>query len=214
MRSWPVVILGALLLTSSGAATAGVIHGRLLPGKQAESSSGAQWGLTDAVVYVESIPDPVERKLARHGFWIFGSAAPRLWHVVLQNRRFDPQVLAATVGDRLGFCNLDGVYHHAFSVSAARSFDFGKRLPGQCDTLTLGHAGVVNLHCEIHPDMAGYVVVTPNHAFTLADADGRFRLPSLPAGTYTVRVFHPRWGQIRRAVEVARRGDADLELKF
>ena len=214
MRSWAAITLAALLLASPGAATAGVIHGHLLPGKEAGSSKGIRWGITDAVIYVEEVPEAVERKLARRGFWIFGSSRPRLWNIVLQQRRFDPQVLAAAVGDQLGFSNLDRVYHHAFSVSAARSFDLGKRLPGQCDTLTLERPGVVNLHCEIHPDMAGYVVVTPNHAFTLPDADGLFRLPPLPAGTYAVRVFHPRWGQIRRSVEVARRGDVELNLNF
>lgn len=213
MRSWAAVTLAALLIVSPGASYAGSIRGHLLPGKQAPFK-GIGWGLTDAVIYLEQIPEPVERKLAHRGFWIFGSSGPRLWHIVQQNRRFDPQVLAATVGDRLAFSNLDGVYHHAFSVSAARSFDFGKRRPGQCDTLTLDRPGVINLHCEIHPDMAGYVVVTPNHAFTLPDADGSFRLPSLPAGSYAVHVFHPRWGQMVRSVEVARHGDTELELKF
>jgi len=214
MRPLVAVTLAVLLLASPGVSSAGAIHGRLVSAKQVGPSKAIRWGITDAVIYVERIPDPVERKLSRRGFWIFGSSAPRLWHIVQQNRRFDPQVLAATVGDRLAFSNLDGVYHHAFSVSAARSFDFGKRSPGQSDTLTLDRPGVINLHCEIHPDMAGYVVVTPNHAFTLPDADGHFRLPSLPEGTYAIRVFHPRWGQIRRSFEVTRRGDVELELKF
>jgi hypothetical protein len=214
MRSWAAITLATLLLASAGTATAGVIHGHLLPGRETGPSKGIHWGITDAVIYIEEIPEVVERKLTHRGFWIFGSSQPRLWRIVLQQRRFDPQVLAAAVGDRLGISNFDHVYHHAFSVSAARSFDLGKRLPGQSDTLTLNRPGVVNLHCEIHPDMAGYVVVTPNHAFALPGADGLFHLPSLPAGTYAVRVFHPRWGQIRRSVEVPRHGDVELNLKF
>lgn len=214
MRSGIAIVLAAFLL-APGLAAAGVIHGRVVPVKKAGGpSKGVAWGITDAVIYVEKVPDQVERKLTRHGFWIFASRTPRLRHVIQQKRRFDPRVLAAAVGDRLGFCNLDAVYHQTFSVSVAKSFDLGKRLPGQCDTLSLDRPGVINLHCEIHPDMAAYVVVAPNHAFTLPDPEGRYRLPALPPGSYKIRVFHPRWGQIRRSVEVAKRGDTELDLPF
>jgi len=214
VRSHVATWLTAVLL-APGPAVAGTIQGQLSPGAHGTpASSVAPWAITDAVIYVDQVSPAAERKLARHGFWIFGSSTPRVWSIVLQSRRFDPRVLVAPVGDRLSFHNLDKVYHQAFSVSAAKRFDFGKRLPGQSDTLTLDQAGVINLHCEIHPDMAGYVVVTPNHAFALPGPDGRFRLPPLPPGRYSVRVFHPRWGQLRKSVDVTRAGSTDLALSF
>jgi hypothetical protein len=167
------------------------------------------------VIYIEQLPDAVERKLNSHGFWIWRrEAPPRVRNLVLMKRHFDPYVLAIAAGDRIALKNLDAVYHSAFSVSAAKRFDLNRRPPGASDTLTLSHPGVINLHCEIHPDMGGYVVVTPNHAFTFANERGQYRLPSLPPGAYTVRVFHPRWGEIQRRVIVAKGENATLDLTY
>ena len=216
MRSRAAVWLAFSCLLFASAATAGVIGGTLSPPARSRIAARlAPIRLTDAVIYVEKVPESVERRLESRGFWFFRwSTKSRVRQVVEQDRRFDPQVVATTVGDRIAFHNLDRVYHSVFSVSAAKQFDLEKRLPGQRDTMTLDRRGVINLHCEIHPDMVGYVVVTPNHAFTFPDSTGRYRLPALPEGTYTVRAFHPRWGEIQRHVDVAKRGDVTLDLKF
>jgi hypothetical protein len=192
---------------------AGVIQGTVTPRPRSPRSTGTH--VTDAVVYVERVTPEVEHKLTTKGFWVFKKhIGPRVWTVVQVNRRFDPNVLAIAAGDRIAFQNLDPIYHSAFSVSAARRFDLGKRSPGQCDTVTFDHPGVINLHCDIHPDMVGYVVVTPNHAFAFPDSTGRYRLPDLPAGTYTIHAVHPLWGDVKRKAEVARRGATPLDLGF
>ena len=110
------------------------------------------------------------------------------------------------------FLNLDRVYHNAFSVSSARRFDLGKYPPGRADTVLFEHAGIVNMHCDIHPEELGFVVVVPNHAVARPDSDGVFTLPALPRGSYTVHVWHPRRGERKRSFEVPRHGDVLLEL--
>jgi plastocyanin len=211
-----VAVLLALtwLLPSSGAA--GIIQGTVTP--RIRGSAHPQTGparLTDIVIYVERVPESAERKLTSHGFWLFRTHdGPRVWNVVQIHRRFDPHVLAIAAGDRVAFQNLDPIYHSAFSVSAAKRFDLGKRLPGQRDTLTFDRPGMINLHCDIHPDMVGYLMVTPNHAFAFPDSTGRYHLPDLPAGDYTVHAVHPLWGDIERKAQVAKRGATPLDLRF
>lgn len=217
MRSKAALLLAMSLLLSASTVAAAAIYGTLTPrsGGPAKPANAGRSGITDAVIYVELLPEAVERKLNSRGFWIFRRPAPpRVRSVVQMNRKFDPHVLATAVGDRVAFNNLDRVYHSTFSVSPAKRFDLGKRLPGQRDTLILEQPGVINLHCDIHPDMVAYVVVTPNHAFTFPDDTGRYRLPALPPGTYTVRVFHPRWGEIQRRAEISKHGDTRLDLSF
>jgi hypothetical protein len=211
------IVFACLLLAVVANAEAGVIRGTLNPKATAVSKHvrPGRSGVTDAVIYIERLPEVVERKLNSHGFWLFRKVAPpRVRTLVLMNRRFDPHVLAITVGDRIAFNNLDRVYHAAFSVSAAKRFDLGKRSPGATDTITVDRPGIINLHCEIHPDMGGYVVVVPNHAFTFPNDAGQFRLPSLPPGVYTVHVFHPRWGELQRRVVLMKNQDAKLDLAY
>ena len=219
MRSRTACLLALSLLVLAQAAHAtGVIRGTVKPKPRPASAAAARKRgseVTDAVIYVERLPDPVERKLNSHGFWFFRRVSPpRVRRLVEIQHHFDPHVLAIAVGDRIEFQNLDRVYHSPFSVSVAKHFDIGKRLPGARETVTMDRPGVINLHCEIHPDMGGYVVVTPNHAFAFPNDLGQYRLLPLPPGTYTVHVFHPRWGELQRKVEIAKNADAALDLAY
>ena len=75
-------------------------------------------------------------------------------------------------------------------------------------------AGVTNLHCDIHPDEIGFVVVVPNRAYARPDSLGRFSLPSLPAGSYRLRAWHPHLGEVRANTEIPRGGNASVTLTF
>jgi plastocyanin len=225
------VVLGLLLLGSLAAAPAraGIIRGTLwmTPIATAASASKpqaapdlrAQRGVADAVIYLDAVPAKVERQLAnkaanKRTWFVASRPEPRPSRIVQIDRQFRPRVAAVPVGARVEVQNLDRVYHNTFSVSPAKRFDLGKYPPGQTDTVSFDRPGVVNLHCDIHPDMLGFIVVTPNHAFTRPDSLGRYRLPKLPPGDYTVRVFHPRRGEIKRRIVMPKRGDLDLDLAF
>ena len=82
------------------------------------------------------------------------------------------------------FENRDRIYHSVFSVSTTRRFDLGKYPKGHSRSVTFPKAGVVNVYCDIHSDMAAFVLVTPNHAYAQPAADGGYALPNLPAGKY------------------------------
>ena len=204
------IIAGTLWLSAAAAAT----HAKQ---PDAPIDSRAQHSVQDAVVYLESVPDKVERKLAAPttGF-VFKRAVtpPHLPRIVQRDRHFSPRVLAIASGTRVEIQNLDRVYHNAFSVSPAKRFDLGKYPPGQSDTVAFEHVGVINLHCDIHPDELGYVVVTPNHVMARPDSLGRYKLPKLPPGEYAVHVFHPKRGERTRTVTVPRRGNVALDLSF
>jgi hypothetical protein len=222
MRAFTLAIIVAALGLGVPPAAAGVIRGVLVtsprrtPTRTAADSAaaarpGLQRGASDAVVYLEQVPDKVEKKLTHRGLF---RKAPRPSRIVQIKLRFVPRVLAAAAGTAVEFQNLDRVYHNTFSVSVAKRFDLGKYPPGTLDTVVFERVGVANLHCDIHPDESGFVVVVPNHAFTRPDSLGRFALPKLPRGQYTVRVWHPRLGEISRAVEIPKHGDVALELRF
>jgi hypothetical protein len=212
-------VLATCLISS--AASAGVIRGTLwlthpsaamLAAAAARSSSRpAQPGVSDAVIYIEAIPDKLEKKLSHRGWF---SPKPRPPRVVQMDRRFLPRVLSVTPGTAVEFRNQDLEYHNAFSVSVAKRFDLGRYAPGKADTVKFDRAGVVNVHCDIHPDMSGYVVVVPNHAFDRPDSLGSYALPKLPPGKYSLRAWHPRLGELRRDVEMPKRGNLELSLVF
>ena len=178
--------------------------------------ANAQRGIGESVLWLERIPENVDRKLAGGGGWLFFRRAPRrpVPRMVQKDLAFIPRVMAVAAGSRVEFMNLDDVYHNVFSVSAAKRFDLGKYPPGRRDTVKFDMPGVINLHCDIHPDQLGYIVVAPNHAYARPDTLGNFTLPKLPPGRYTVHAWHPRLGETKGTVEMPARGNVALDLIF
>jgi hypothetical protein len=134
--------------------------------------------------------------------------------VVQRNRQFFPRVTAVPVGSTVRFYNRDNVYHNVFSVSPAKRFDLGKYPPNAINQITFTRPGVVNLFCDIHPSMAAWVIVVPTRLFVRPAADGSFALPRLPSGVYTLLAWHPSFGRISRRIQVPKRGDVLVAVRF
>ena len=100
------------------------------------------------------------------------------------------------------FPNGDPFLHNVFSQSTARKFDLGSFKKGETKDKEFPNAGVVDVYCNIHPEMAATILVLPNNRHTRAAADGSFVIDGVPAGHVDgVRVHAPRG---RSPVERAR----------
>jgi len=170
-----------------------------------------QPALREAVVWLDTVPDKVERGLDSRWRNDIGRRNPRIVQIDLH---FTPRVSAVAAGTSVEFQNLDRVWHNVFSVSRASRFDLGKCPPGRIDTVRFASPGLVNLHCDIHPEETAFVMVVPNHAYVRPDSLGRFALPKLPAGHYQLRLWHPRLGERTHAFDMPKHGDVELDLSF
>ena len=169
-----------------------------------------------AVVWVDSLPARVERRLAEGAprwFWQRRAPRPQLAVMRLQALRFVPHVHAVAVGGGLIVRNTDRVWHGVFSVTPGQSFEIGKQAPGQADTLHFDRPGPVSLRCDIHPDESAWVMVTPNHAFARTDGNGRWLLPDLPVGTYPLRAWWPDVHVLERRVTVRANGNPAVRFE-
>lgn len=131
-----------------------------------------------------------------------------------KQQAFAPRVLAVQAGTTVDFPNRDPIYHNVFSVSPARRFDLGKYAQGKSRSVRFDKAGVVNVYCDIHSDMAAWVYVVPHHVFAQASTAGRFTLPELPAGRYVLEAWHPDRGARTVPVDVPGNGEAAVTIRF
>jgi plastocyanin len=119
-------------------------------------------------------------------------AATRAGRATIDQRasQFVPRVTVVTVGTPVVFPNSDNVRHQVYSFSPAKRFELPLYAGKPAAPVVFATPGVVELGCNIHDWMLAYVVVldTPYHAIT--DARGQGRIDA-PAGTYTLRVWHP-----------------------
>lgn len=204
MRASTVLGLVALLAITTES-QAGVIRGQI---RSTGSSAGATTthasvDLQESVVWVDSLPQGVLRRYA--GRYRDASITQR-------RQQFSPRVTVVVVGTVIRFANRDEVYHDVFSPSPIKPFDLGKAHPRAIHRVRFDRPGLVNLFCAIHPDMAGWVMVLPHRLFARPNRAGRFALPPVPPGRYTLRVWHPLLGEATRQVDVPRYGDVRVPI--
>jgi len=117
---------------------------------------------------------------------------------VLERRgcRFTPHVqLVMPIGAPLRITNSDAADHEFVVAATDRRDDQVRRrirAHGQTDKRSIDRAGIYRITSELEGDLASaYVVVPPHPYYAITDADGKFRLDSVPPGNYTLVTWHP-----------------------
>jgi plastocyanin len=154
-----------------------------------------------AVVYLERAPRGA-----------FGEADERRVRIDQRGERFVPHVVAITVGSVVDFPNSDRTYHNVFSLSDARTFDLGRYAAGHSKSVRFERPGIVRVFCDIHSHMSAFVLVFAHRFFDVTDAEGRYRIPSVPPGTYTLTFWNELTPPESRQVAVPE--DGEVEANF
>lgn len=105
-------------------------------------------------------------------------------------RQFAPQVSVVTVGTAVSFPNRDTVRHHVYSFSPTKKFEIKLYVGTPAAPVVFDQPGIAVLGCNIHDQMAAWVVVLDTPYFARTGADGRATLPAAPAGSYRLRAWH------------------------
>jgi plastocyanin len=129
-----------------------------------------------------------------------------------RNETFVPHVLAVTVGTTVDFPNSDKFYHNVFSLSKARTFDLGRYATGSSKSVRFDRPGIVRVFCDIHSHMNAFVLVFSHPFFALTDADGRYRIDNVPAGTYGVIAWNEGTPSDPKPATVPDSGVAELDF--
>jgi plastocyanin len=135
-----------------------------------------------------------------------------------RNETFVPHVLAIVAGTAVDFPNSDHTYHNVFSLSKTKSFDLGRYAVGRSKTIRFDRPGIVRVFCDIHSHMSAFILVFAHRYFAVTDDEGRYRLPNVPAGSYTLTVWNEtvHGDAPRRAIAIAPEGgdiDADFTIR-
>jgi plastocyanin len=210
------VLAGVVLAAGTGAGFGGCpvshaaelrgqvrLHVRLQERLQARSGPSADVG--DAVVWwVAASGGPAAGPAPRAG-------TPQRVDIGTQRRQFSPRTRIVAPGSTVRFPNADPIRHNVFSVSGGNRFDLGLYGQGPGRSHTFEQPGLVRVFCNVHRQMAAWVLVleTPFHAGVAAD--GSFELLGLPPGRGVLHVWHPRAAEWTRELTLPA-GPEDVEL--
>ena len=180
-------IAAGLVLALAGAGSANEIKGKV-------SVQGIK-SAENIAVYVDAIPD---KKFD----------APKEPVVIDQRKMaFMPHVVAVQQGTTVEFLNSDPVGHNVYwpSISGNKKLahNLGTWPKGEKKPFQFNDVGVASLLCNVHPEMSGYVVVSPTPYFAVTDKDGNFEIKNVPAGKYTLKTWSEDGKPTTQAVDVS-----------
>ncbi|MDB5296549.1 MAG: hypothetical protein JWO31_2532, partial [Phycisphaerales bacterium] len=108
--------------------------------------------------------------------------------------RYVPHVLAVRAGQPVTVKSSDPTLHNAHADKGTnKPFNLPFADAGDAKTVTFPSPEVaVRVRCDVHQWMGAYVAVFDHPYYAVTGEGGRFELPNVPAGTYTLVAWHER----------------------
>src|SRR5579859_1428600 len=127
-----------------------------------------------------------------------------------KNKTFVPYVLAVVQGTTVEFHNSDNLQHNVFGVGADE-FNLGTYGLGASKGIAFNKPGEVDVLCNVHPEMGGYILVMQNSYFARLDGSGKFRIAGVPPGDYVLKAWYE--GKVKKQnVKVPAKGDVSVSF--
>lgn len=139
--------------------------------------------------------------------------------VTLTNMKcaFVPHVAVGFKGNKFVQKNDDPILHNIHTYMGQKTL-YNISLPekGSSVSKPLNKAGIIEVTCDAHPWMRGFLYVSDNPYATVTNAKGEFSLKNIPPGTYAVEAWHEALGKVKVAnvkVEGGKTEKIKLEYK-
>jgi plastocyanin len=135
--------------------------------------------------------------------------------------KFEPEVQAVPVGTEVIIRNSDPVLHntHGYLLADGRRGRtvFNEAMPNKDQQVktVLKLPGVIDVACDVHGWMQGWVMVADNPYYAITDKSGAFAIKDIPPGKYTLAAFQPYTGviEIPVTIEAKKSSNVNVELK-
>jgi hypothetical protein len=164
------------------------------------SSSG---GVKEAVVYLVDI---------KSGKKMDFPATPALDQ---KGCRYQPHMQIIAKNATLQVKNSDPILHNIHSYQEGRTIlNIAEPKQGMVVDKKMSKSGGESLKCDIHNFMRGGLFVAENPYAVVTDADGKYEIKDVPAGTYQIGTFHEAGGTKMGTVTVPAGGKVTYDAKI
>lgn len=119
--------------------------------------------------------------------------------------RFNPHVMIIKAKSPGTVRNGDDIIHNVHTISRG-IFSFNKASNGHSEikirAKKIRKPGVVRVKCDIHNWMRGWWIVAKNPYTVVTNQDGEFEIDNIPAGKYSIKIWHEKLGERDYSIEV------------
>jgi len=130
---------------------------------------------------------------------------------------FSPHVAVGFKGGKIIQKNDDAIFHNIHTyLNGKTMFNIGLPEKGSSVTKPLLREGLMEVTCDSHPWMHGFIQILDHPYGAVTNAKGEFSMKDIPAGTYTIEAWHEAFGKVKMAnvkVESGKASKIKLEYK-
>ena len=132
-----------------------------------------------------------------------------------QGCHYTTHVLAFRVGQDVRISNNDPFSHNIHPLAKINR-EWNKIQPPGTPPFSYAYdqEEFIPVKCNIHPWMQGYFVVLKTSFFAVTGDDGRFTLPELPPGHYTLTAWHETFGTRTQEITITGPGSVNVDFNF
>jgi len=111
---------------------------------------------------------------------------------------FAPHVAVGFKGGKLVQKNDDPIFHNVHTyLNGKTMFNIGLPEKGSSVTKPLLREGLMEITCDSHPWMHGFIQILEHPYGAVTNEKGDFVIKDIPAGTYTIEAWHEALGKVK-----------------
>jgi plastocyanin len=129
---------------------------------------------------------------------------------------YKPHVMGIMVGQPYRILNSDGILHNIHTLPEINPM-FNRGQPATVKEMSTSFPKPENMFqvkCDVHPWMSAYIGVFTHPFFSVTDADGKFTISGLDAGSYEITAWHERLGTQTASMTVAAKDTKTQDFTF
>ena len=133
-----------------------------------------------------------------------------------KNCAFVPRVQTLVVGQRLSLLNNDPILHNVHARQNGYETLFNLGLPYWSEKAhRFDKTGHILIDCDVlHTWMQAHIIVNDHPYTAVTNTEGGFNIIDIPAGDYTLRLWHELLGEQRQSVTVTAAQEISVQLTY
>ncbi len=129
---------------------------------------------------------------------------------------YTPHVIGVRAGQKVKILNPDGTLHNVHALCKINP-EFNLAMPKfrtETEKVFDKPEFMFSIKCDVHPWMGAWVTVMDHPFFSVTNADGKFSLDGLPAGTYEIEAWHEKLPAQTQTITIAEGETKDSNITF
>lgn len=128
---------------------------------------------------------------------------------------FVPRILLIKPKGQGVVLNSDNVGHNFHTISKG-IYSINKKIKAgaimKVKEKKIRRPGIIRTKCDIHSWMKGWWFVAKTPYIVLSNENGEFSITDIPAGTYTLKIWHEKLGETEKTLEIKAKETTKLDI--